>query len=81
MKEPIIGEPMSAKDVVERFSDRTVLEDFAFALRDWTEAAEWLSEHGAPTETPEGNWNPMVERIKWVMAEELNNELRKVKIN
>lgn len=64
---PIIRGPTSAEQAIEMFSNPEILEDMAWAFSDWVEATEWLEKQGAPDETPEGNWNPMVERIKWVI--------------
>jgi len=64
---PIIAGPTSNEEIIAAMSDTQNLQDMAWAFGDWVEAADWLTKHHAPQYTPEGNWNPMVERIKWVI--------------
>ena len=64
---PIIARPISSIEAIDMFSDPENLEGMSWAFSDWLEATNWLEKQGAPEETPEGNWNPMVERIKWVI--------------
>ena len=64
---PIVAGPVSNEEIIELMSNPETLADMAWAFGDWVEAADWLTKAGAPEETPEGNWNPMVERIKWMV--------------
>jgi hypothetical protein len=64
---PIIAGPVSDLDIIEMFSNPENLEDMAWAFSDWLEASDWLNKQGAPQYTEEGNWNPMMERIKWLI--------------
>ena len=65
--EPKIARALQDEDIISILSDRSMMEDVAWALHDWVEAAHWLNERNVPLYTEEGNWNSMVERIKWMI--------------
>ena len=64
---PFYGKPMTTDEILSQLSSPDAIEDMAYAIRDWSEALTWLTEHGAPNETPEGNWTSLVDKIKWLV--------------
>lgn len=64
---PFYGKPMTTDEVISQLSNPDAIEDMAYSIRDWSEAVTWLTEFGAPNETPEGNWTSLVDKIKWLV--------------
>lgn len=64
---PEVHGPMSEEAALEHLSQKDVLSDMAWVLRDWEALAEWLTNHGAPTSV-DGLIPTGIERVKWVIA-------------
>lgn len=65
LQPPILGKPMSMEDILKKLADPEMLAEFSWALRDWQEAAAWLTDQGAPEQNRHGNRASMLERFEW----------------
>ncbi len=63
----LYGKPLTTDEMVSQLSSPGAIERLAYSFRDWSEAITWLTELGAPNETPEGNWTSLVDKIMWVV--------------
>lgn len=64
---PLYGKPMTTEKIISELSSPDAIEDMAYAIRDWSDAVDWLIEFGAPDETPDGIRYSLVDMIKWVV--------------
>ena len=64
---PYIAEPTNIDEVLAFLQAADQLDDMVWALRDWAQAAQWLTDQGAPDLNEFGNTMPMKDRFLWVI--------------
>jgi len=64
---PIYGRIMEIDEALTHLSDPEMVEDMAWALRDWAEAENWARSLGAPSTHENDVWLSLKEKVQWVV--------------